>query len=127
MENLLTNIPGGAIGFLLVNMLVIFFLGFFIDFFEIAFIVIPIFAPIAQKLGLDLVWYGVIIGANLQTSFLTPPFGFALFYLRGVAPVEVKTKDIYRGAIPFILLQLLVLFLIITFPGLVSFLPSLKL
>ncbi len=126
MENLLTNIPGGAIGFLLVNMLVIFVLGFFIDFFEIAFIVIPIFAPIAQKLGLDLVWYGVIIGANLQTSFLTPPFGFALFYLRGVAPVEVKTKDIYRGAIPFILLQLLVLFLIITFPGLVSFLPSLK-
>ena len=127
MENLFINIPGGAIGFLLVNMLVIFFLGFFIDFFEIAFIVIPIFAPIAQKLGLDLVWYGVIIGANLQTSFLTPPFGFALFYLRGVAPVEVKTKDIYRGAIPFILLQLLVLFLIITFPGLVSFLPSLKL
>ncbi len=127
MEELLTSIPGGVIGFLLVNMLVIFFLGFFIDFFEIAFIVIPIFAPIAQKLGLDLVWYGVIIGANLQTSFLTPPFGFALFYLRGVAPVEVKTKDIYRGAIPFILLQLLVLFLIITFPGLVSFLPSLKL
>ena len=126
MENFLTNIPGGAIGFLLVNMLVIFFLGFFIDFFEIAFIVIPIFAPIAQKLGLDLVWYGVIIGANLQTSFLTPPFGFALFYLRGVAPVEIKTQDIYRGAIPFILLQLLVLFLIITFPGLVSFLPSLK-
>ncbi len=127
MEDVLTSIPGGVIGFLLVNMLVIFFLGFFIDFFEIAFIVIPIFAPIAQKLGLDLVWYGVIIGANLQTSFLTPPFGFALFYLRGVAPVEVKTKDIYRGAIPFILLQLLVLFLIITFPGLVSFLPSLKL
>ncbi len=126
MESLLTNIPGGAIGFLLVNMLVIFFLGFFIDFFEIAFIVIPIFAPIAQKLGLDLVWYGVIIGANLQTSFLTPPFGFALFYLRGVAPPEVKTKDIYRGVIPFILLQLLVLFLIITFPNLVSFLPSLK-
>ena len=126
MENILTNIPGGAIGFLIVNMLVIFFLGFFIDFFEIAFIVIPIFAPIAQKLGLDLVWYGVIIGANLQTSFLTPPFGFALFYLRGVAPVEVKTKDIYRGAIPFILLQLFVLFLIITFPGIVSFLPSLK-
>ena len=126
MEEILTNIPGGAIGFLLVNMLVIFFLGFFIDFFEIAFIVIPIFAPIAQKLGLDLVWYGVIIGANLQTSFLTPPFGFALFYLRGVAPPEIKTQDIYRGAIPFILLQLLVLFLIITFPGLVSFLPSLK-
>ena len=127
MFELLANLPGGTIGFLLVNMLTIFLLGFFIDFFEIAFIVIPIFAPVAQSLGLDLVWYGVIIGANLQTSFLTPPFGFALFYLRGVAPPEVKTEDIYRGAIPFILLQLLVLVLIITFPQLVSFLPSLKL
>ena len=126
MANLLINIPGGTIGFLLINMLVIFLLGFFIDFFEIAFIVIPIFAPVAQQLGIDLVWYGVIIGANLQTSFLTPPFGFALFYLRGVAPATVKTKDIYRGAIPFILLQLLVLVLIIAFPQLVSFLPSLS-
>lgn len=127
MFNLLVNLPGGTIGFLIVNMLTIFFLGFFIDFFEIAFIVIPIFAPVAESLGLDLVWYGVIIGANLQTSFLTPPFGFALFYLRGVAPPEVKTEDIYRGTIPFILLQLLVLVLIITFPQIVSFLPSLKL
>lgn len=127
MFDLLANLPGGTIGFLIVNMLTIFFLGFFIDFFEIAFIVIPIFAPVAQSLGLDLVWYGVIIGANLQTSFLTPPFGFALFYLRGVAPPEIKTEDIYRGAIPFILLQLLVLVLIITFPQLVNFLPSLKL
>ena len=126
MANLLINIPGGTIGFLLINMLVIFLLGFFIDFFEIAFIVIPIFAPVAQQLGIDLVWYGVIIGANLQTSFLTPPFGFALFYLRGVAPAAVKTEDIYRGAIPFILLQLLVLVLIIAFPQLVSFLPSLS-
>lgn len=126
MENLLIDIPGGTIGFLLVNMLVIFLLGFFIDFFEIAFIVIPIFAPVAQQLGIDLVWYGVIVGANLQTSFLTPPFGFALFYLRGVAPPELKTEDIYRGAIPFILLQLLVLTLIITFPQIVSFLPSLS-
>ena len=119
MFDLLANLPGGKIGFLLVNMLTIFVLGFFIDFFEIAFIVIPIFAPVAEALGLDLVWYGVIIGANLQTSFLTPPFGFALFYLRGVAPPEVKTEDIYRGAIPFILLQLLVLVLIIVFPQLV--------
>lgn len=126
MFDLLANLPGGTIGFLLVNMITIFFLGFFIDFFEIAFIVIPIFAPVAQSLGLDLVWYGVIIGANLQTSFLTPPFGFALFYLRGVAPPEIKTEDIYRGSIPFILLQLLVLVLIITFPQLVNFLPSLK-
>ncbi len=122
MFDILANLPGGKIGFLLVNMLVIFLLGFFIDFFEIAFIVIPIFAPVAQTLGLDLIWYGVIIGANLQTSFLTPPFGFALFYLRGVAPPEIKTKDIYRGVIPFILLQLLVLVLIITFPQLVNFL-----
>lgn len=126
MSDILIDLPGGAIGFLLVNMLVIFLLGFFIDFFEIAFIIIPIFAPIAQQLGLDLVWYGVIVGANLQTSFLTPPFGFALFYLRGVAPPELKTEDIYRGAIPFILLQLLVLTLIIIFPQLVSFLPSLS-
>ena len=126
MFDLLANLPGGTIGFLIVNMITIFFLGFFIDFFEIAFIVIPIFAPVAQSLGLDLVWYGVVIGANLQTSFLTPPFGFALFYLRGVAPPEIKTEDIYRGTIPFILLQLLVLVLIITFPQLVTFLPSLK-
>ena len=122
MYDLLANLPGGKIGFLIVNMLVIFFLGFFIDFFEIAFIIIPIFAPVAQALGLDLVWYGVIVGANLQTSFLTPPFGFALFYLRGVAPPEVKTEDIYRGVIPFILLQLLVLVLIIAFPQLVTIL-----
>ncbi len=126
MFHLLANLPGGTGGFLLVNMLTIFILGFFIDFFEIAFIVIPIFAPVAETLGLDLVWYGVILGANLQTSFLTPPFGFALFYLRGVAPEEVRTEDIYRGAIPFILLQVLVLVLIITFPGLVSWLPSLQ-
>ncbi len=127
MFDLLSNIPGGKVGFLIINMLVIFFLGFFIDFFEIAFIVIPIFAPVAEALNLDLIWYGVIIGANLQTSFLTPPFGFALFYLRGVAPPEVTTEDIYKGAIPFILLQLLILVLIIMFPQIVSFLPSLKL
>jgi tripartite ATP-independent transporter DctM subunit len=126
MFDVLANLPGGTAGFLAVSMAVVFLLGFFIDFFEIAFIVVPLFVPVAQHLGLDLVWYGVILGANLQTSFLTPPFGFALFYLRGVAPPEVKTTDIYRGAIPFILLQLLVLFLIILFPGIVSFLPSLS-
>jgi tripartite ATP-independent transporter DctM subunit len=124
MEHLLTNIPGGKWGFLAVNMLVIFILGCFIDFFEIAFIVIPIFAPAAKILGLDFIWYGVVLGANLQTSFLTPPFGFALFYLRGVAPPEVKTEDIYKGVIPFILLQLLVVMLIIIFPQIVNFLPS---
>ncbi|QUY44381.1 TRAP transporter large permease subunit [Acaryochloris marina] len=122
--DLLVNLPGGKIGFLLVNMLVIFLLGFFIDFFEIAFILMPIFAPVAESLGLDLVWYGVVIGANLQTSFLTPPFGFALFFLRGVAPPEVTTQDIYRGAIPFICVQLIILALIIIFPSTVTFLPS---
>lgn len=125
MFDLLANLPGGQAGFLAANMLTVFFLGFFIDFFEIAFIVVPIFLPVAQALGLDLVWYGVILGANLQTSFLTPPFGFALFYLRGVAPPELKTEEIYRGAIPFILLQLLVLLLVILFPEIVSFLPNL--
>lgn len=125
MFDTLANLPGGKVGFLVVSMLVVFILGFFIDFFEIAFIVVPLFVPVAQTLGLDLVWYGVVLGANLQTSFLTPPFGFALFYLRGVAPPEVTTLDIYRGAVPFIILQLIVLVLIIAFPGIVSFLPSL--
>ncbi|MGB7085946.1 MAG: TRAP transporter large permease subunit [Phormidesmis sp.] len=120
----LANLPGGEIGFLIVSMVTIFILGFFIDFFEIAFIVVPLFAPIAQQIGIDLVWYGVIIGANMQTSFLTPPFGFALFYLRGVAPKEIKTGNLYRGVIPFIVLQLLVLVAIIAFPPLVSWLPS---
>ncbi|NEQ30487.1 MAG: TRAP transporter large permease subunit [Leptolyngbya sp. SIO4C5] len=126
--DLLTNLPGGQVGFLVVSMVTIFGLGFFIDFFEIAFIVVPLFAPIAEQLyGLSgLVWYGVIIGANMQTSFLTPPFGFALFYLRGVAPKTLTTGDIYRGALPFILLQLGVLILIITFPALVNYLPSLS-
>lgn len=125
MFDLLANLPGGTTGFLIVSMVTVFILGFFIDFFEIAFIVVPLFVPVAQQLGIDLIWYGVILGANLQTSFLTPPFGFALFYLRGVAPPEVTTSDIYRGAIPFILLQILVLLLIIAFPGIVSFLPNL--
>ncbi|MEH2168619.1 MAG: TRAP transporter large permease subunit [Nostoc sp.] len=125
MFDVLANLPGGKTGFLVVSMAVVFILGFFIDFFEIAFIVVPLFVPVAQSLGIDLIWYGVVLGANLQTSFLTPPFGFALFYLRGVAPLEVTTKDIYRGIIPFILLQLLVVVLIIVFPGIVSFLPSL--
>lgn len=126
MFDVLSSLPGETAGFLLVSMLVVFLLGFFIDFFEIAFIVVPLFAPVAERLGIDLVWYGVILGANLQTSFLTPPFGFALFYLRGVAPPEITTQHIYRGVIPFILLQGLVLVAIIIFPGIVSFLPSLS-
>ena len=120
IEDLLTGLPGGKIGLLVVANLAIFILGFFIDFFEIAFIVIPLLAPAAQILGIDLVWFGVMIGMNLQTSFLTPPFGFALFYLRGVAPPEVETSQIYRGALPFIGIQLLGLLLIIIFPGLVT-------
>jgi len=99
---------------------VVFLLGFFIDFFEIAFIVLPLLVPAARSLGIDLVWFGVILGMNLQTSFLTPPFGFALFYLRGVAPPEVKTTAIYRGAIPFIGVQLVGLILVCLFPGLVT-------
>ncbi|AIE72991.1 MULTISPECIES: TRAP transporter large permease subunit [unclassified Synechocystis] len=126
MFDLLANVPGGQIGFLAISMLTIFILGFFIDFFEIAFIVLPLFKPVAEALNLDLVWYGVIVGANLQTSFLTPPFGFALFYLRGVAPASLTTGQIYRGAVPFIGLQILVLLLIIVFPALVNWLPSLS-
>ena len=120
-----TQLPGGAIAFLVISMAIVFILGFFIDFFEIAFIVVPLFVPIAQQFNFDLVWFGVILGANMQTSFLTPPFGFALFYLRGVAPPEVKTEEIYQGVIPFIMIQLIVLILLIIFPGIVSFLPSL--
>jgi len=120
IEHLLTNLPGGKVGLLLVTNLVIFLLGFFLDFFEIAFIIIPLLVPAAAALGVDLVWFGVMIGMNLQTSFLTPPFGFALFYLRGVAPPEVTTRQIYRAVIPFILIQLIGLGLIIVFPGLVT-------
>lgn len=120
IEDLLTNLPGGVIGLLIVANLAVFLLGFFIDFFEIAFIIIPLIVPAAAVLGVDLVWFGVMIGMNLQMSFLTPPFGFALFYLRGVAPPEVTTASIYRGAIPFIVIQAIGLLLIIQFPGLVT-------
>ena len=125
ISDLLLNLPGGRVGFLVFSMLIIFVLGFFIDFFEIAFIAVPLLLPAArQLLGPEaLVWFGVMIGANLQTSFLTPPFGFALFFLRGVAPDEVSTRDIYRGALPFVGLQVAVLALIIAVPGLVDWLP----
>jgi tripartite ATP-independent transporter DctM subunit len=120
IENLLTNLPGGTIGLLIVANLVVFILGFFLDFFEIAFIIIPLLAPAALLLGIDLVWFGVMIGMNLQTSFLTPPFGFALFYLRGIAPPEITTGDLYRSVLPFIVIQLIGLLAIILFPGLVT-------
>ena len=122
IEDLLTNLPGGVVGLLIVANLTIFILGFFIDFFEIAFIILPLVVPAAIALDVDLVWFGVMIGMNLQTSFLTPPFGFALFYLRGVAPPSLTTQQIYRGAIPFIIIQLIGLGLIILFPEMVSWL-----
>jgi len=120
IEHLLTNLPGGKVGLLLVANLAIFVLGFFIDFFEIAFIIIPMLAPAARSLGIDLVWFGVMIGMNLQMSFLTPPFGFALFYLRGVAKSDVSTLEIYRGALPFILIQLIGLTIVCFLPQLVT-------
>jgi tripartite ATP-independent transporter DctM subunit len=126
VRDILTGLPGGELGFLVFSMLLIFILGFFIDFFEIVFIVVPLLLPAAHVLGIDLLWFGVLIGLNLQTSFLTPPFGFALFYLRSVTPKGIRTTDIYRGVIPFIVIQLLALLLIVLFPQLVSWLPSLR-
>ncbi|HHO52417.1 MAG TPA: TRAP transporter large permease subunit [Deltaproteobacteria bacterium] len=121
IEELLTGLPGGRWGLLIVANLAVFLLGFFIDFFEIAFIVLPLLVPAARMLGIDLVWFGVLIGMNLQMSFLTPPFGFSLFYLRGVAPEQVSTAAIYRGAVPFIGIQAVGLLLVILFPQLVTF------
>ena len=109
VQELLTNIPGGKIGLLLLVNIVIFVLGFFIDFFEIVFIIVPLVVPAAKLLGIDLIWLGIILAINLQTSFLTPPFGFSLFYLKGVCPADVQTKDIYLGVIPFLLIQVFVL------------------
>ena len=120
VEQLFTLIPGGVIGFLIVVNLLIFVLGFFIDFFEIAFIVLPLLAPVAIKLGIDPVWFGVMIAINLQTSFLTPPFGFSLFYLKSVAPPQIRTADIYRGVLPFIGVQLVALALVFVWPQLVG-------
>ncbi|NMG77638.1 TRAP transporter large permease, partial [Aromatoleum diolicum] len=133
VEHLFDRLPGGQLGFLLFVNAVIFFLGCFIDFFEIAFILLPLLGPVADKMGIDLIWFGVIIAMNLQTSFLTPPFGFALFYLRSVAPSSAyldritnkriegfKTIDIYRGSIAFVIIQLFMVGLIIAFPQLVT-------
>jgi tripartite ATP-independent transporter DctM subunit len=119
VERLLTALPGGALGFLIVINLMIFLLAFFLDFFEIAFILVPLLAPVALKLGIDLVWFGVLLGINMQTSFMHPPFGFALFYLRSVAPASVRTADIYWGAIPFVIIQVIMVGLVIAFPGIV--------
>lgn len=124
VRNFLTNMGGGVVGAMLLVMLVMFLLGFFLDFIEITFVVVPVVAPVLLSMGLDPVWLGIMIALNLQTSFLTPPFGFALFYLRGVAPDEVLTSHIYRGAIPFVIIQLLLLGLIAWWPQLVTWLPD---
>jgi tripartite ATP-independent transporter DctM subunit len=120
VQDLLLDLPGGGFGLIFFSGLLIFFLGFFIDFFEIVFIVVPLLLPAVNALGIDPLWFAILISLNLQTSFLTPPFGFALFYLRGIAPPELKTTDIYRGVIPFILIQLSVLALVYIFPGIMK-------
>jgi Tripartite ATP-independent periplasmic transporter, DctM component len=126
-------LPGGQLGFLIVVNILIFILAFFLDFFELSFIVIPLIGPVAEKLGIDLIWFGVLLGVNMQTSFMHPPFGFALFYLRSVAPAKdyvdrltgktmakVSTGQIYWGAVPFVLIQILMVSLVIVFPKLVT-------
>lgn len=123
IEDLLTGLPGGVIGTMLVVMLVMFLLGFVLDFIEITFVVVPIVGPVLLSMGLDPVWLGVMIAINLQTSFLTPPFGFALFYLRGVAPESISTAQIYRGVIPFILIQVGMLGILAIWPALATWLP----
>ena len=133
VEHLLSGLPGGQVGFLILVNVMIFFLAFFLDFFELSFIVVPLLAPVAEKLGIDLIWFGVLLAVNMQTSFMHPPFGFALFYLRSVAPAvaytdkltkkliqPVTTMQIYWGAVPFVLIQIVMVGLIIGFPGIVS-------
>ncbi len=133
VEHLLTSLPGGQLGFLIVVNILIFLLAFFLDFFELAFILVPLLAPVAEKLGIDLIWFGVLLAVNMQTSFMHPPFGFALFYLRSVAPdkayldrvtgrqlAPVTTGQIYWGAVPFVVIQVIMVALIIAFPNIVS-------
>ncbi len=120
----LQDLPGGVYGALLIVMIVMFLMGFFLDFIEITFVVVPVVAPALLAQGLDPIWLGVLIAMNLQTSFLTPPFGFALFYLRGVAPATISTTDIYRGVIPFVVIQILGMVLLVIYPELVTWLPN---
>ena len=121
---ILDSLPGGVVGAVIVVMLVMFLLGFVLDFIEITFVVVPIVGPVLLAMGLDPVWLGIMIAINLQTSFLTPPFGFALFYLRGVAPPSVTTAQIYRGAVPFVAIQVFALLLLAVFPDIVTWLPG---
>jgi tripartite ATP-independent transporter DctM subunit len=129
IEHMLTGLPGGQVGFLIFVNVFIFFLAFFLDFFEIAFIIIPMLGPVAEKMGINLIWFGVMICVNMQTSFMHPPFGFALFYLRGIADTlykngaikeEVKSKDIYLGSIPWVILQLVLVAIVIAWPASVT-------
>jgi TRAP-type mannitol/chloroaromatic compound transport system permease large subunit len=123
VEDFMLGLPGEKWGFLILSMLIITVLGFFIDFVEISYIVVPILAPIAAGLDINPVWYAILVAMNLQTSFLTPPFGFSLFYLKGVAPPEVRTMDIYTGVVPFIVLQIIVLGILVAFPQWFGFSP----
>jgi tripartite ATP-independent transporter DctM subunit len=121
IEHMLTSLTGGdPVTFLIIVNIFIFFLAFFLDFFEIAFIIVPLLAPVAVKLGIDLIWFGVLLCVNMQTSFMHPPFGFALFYLRGIAPKEIRSSDIYLGAIPWLVLQLMLVGILIFWPGMVT-------
>ena len=124
VESFLTDIPGAKINSLIIVMITIFILGFFLDFFQIVFVIVPIVGPSLISMGYDPVWLAIMFAINLQTSFLTPPFGFALFYLRGVAPKEIKTSDIYSGVIPYILIQILTLLILFKFPLIVTWLPG---
>ncbi len=134
VEHLLSDLPGGQVGFLIVVNILVFVLAFFLDFFELSFIIVPLLGPVAEKLGIDLIWFGILLAVNMQTSFMHPPFGFALFYLRSVAPSQpykdahsgamtapVTTGQIYWGAIPFVVIQLIMVALIIAFPNLVTY------
>jgi TRAP-type mannitol/chloroaromatic compound transport system permease large subunit len=121
IEHLLTGLPGGAVGFLIFVNIFIFVLAFFLDFFEIAFIVVPMLAPVAAALGIDLIWFGVLLCVNMQTSFMHPPFGFALFYLRGIAPPSVRSTDIYMGALPWVGMQLILVAIVIFWPESVTY------
>ncbi len=124
VENFLTDIPGAKINSLIIVMITIFILGFFLDFFQIVFVIVPIVGPSLISMGYDPIWLALMFAINLQTSFLTPPFGFALFYLRGVAPKEIQTSDIYYGVIPFIIIQILLLIILYKFPAIITWLPS---
>ncbi len=121
IEHILSDLPGGAVGFLIFVNIFVFFLAFFLDFFEIVFIVVPMLVPVAQALDINMIWFGLLLCVNMQTSFMHPPFGFALFYLRAIAPKEVTTRDIYLGAFPWIGLQLLLVAIMIFWPETVTY------